>query len=197
MVCALPLSRCMSGFKGRVKTDISQWHTTKYATMLPVWCLKMPKGHRVTKSVRGPTFPSTSLAFYQSMVSYLVARHRDMSVLHFGLDPDTDAFQWPPGDNQWMPPNMHKCTWLIKEGHALLRGGRLILQSSELLYLVSYQEETDPMHTFPHGSTNKYLNQWKRVNLFSSPGNYIWNWCEAIKWNAFTFEFRATKTWFI
>ncbi len=36
--------RYMSGFKGRVKTDISRWHTTKYPTILPVGCL--PCDHR-------------------------------------------------------------------------------------------------------------------------------------------------------
>ncbi len=38
-----------------------------------------------------PTFPSIGLAFYQPMVAYLVARHRDVPVLHFPLHPDTDA----------------------------------------------------------------------------------------------------------
>ncbi len=32
----------------------------------------------------------TGLAFYQPMAAYLVARHRQLSVLRFGLYPDTD-----------------------------------------------------------------------------------------------------------
>ncbi len=52
--------RYMSGFKGRVKTDISRWCATKYATIPDVGCL--------------------NLAYYQPMVAYLVACHQDMSV---------------------------------------------------------------------------------------------------------------------
>ena len=33
----------MSGFDRRVKTDIPQWHTTKYASILPVGCLMVQK----------------------------------------------------------------------------------------------------------------------------------------------------------
>ncbi len=31
----------MSGFDRRVKADIFRWHTTKYANILPVGCLKV------------------------------------------------------------------------------------------------------------------------------------------------------------
>ncbi len=38
--------RYMSGFKGRVKMDISRWRATKYATILPVGCLNIcPSPH--------------------------------------------------------------------------------------------------------------------------------------------------------
>ena len=54
----------MLGFKGRVKTDISRWHSH--------WGALIYAG---TPPTHG---------------GILVARHRDMSVLRFGLYPDTD-----------------------------------------------------------------------------------------------------------
>ncbi len=39
----------MSGFKGRVKTDVSRWRATKYATVLPVGCLNICLNTRDSK----------------------------------------------------------------------------------------------------------------------------------------------------
>ncbi len=70
----------MSGFKGRVKTDISRWCATKYATIPEVWCLYL------------------KLFLKCSLNLEWVARHRDMSVFWSKLNPDTDGICGsPPG----------------------------------------------------------------------------------------------------